>query len=272
MSIASEIARITAARNKTRAQAVALGLKTWAIQARKVFTSGMTCDFTTPFILDSSKTYKVRVSVTEDYLQFCEYDNLYDATEDGLRLNAMDENDIGWSNWLYASDLVNHTTWEHIISGVGRNTLNICCYLYNDCTDEYPLTMEVFTLETITETDNLDAVADAFESMPVKNGETITANGTLENGYYRDCTVSTENCNHPLADIEVAVDARNVLVKDVSTGQVLQEALDGDDSISGAYLVNMVTLTDIPDTTALESRVRELESELTNIETELKEL
>lgn len=276
MSIASEIARIKAARNKVRAQAIALGLKKWELQASKVFTSGTNCSLPTNIILNPSKTYKVRVSVTEEYLQFCEYDNLYDATEDGLSIGAMNDNDVGYSETLYGEDLVSPNVWEKIISGENGDKITISCWLYNECTDEYPLTMELFTLESITETDNLDGVADAFDAMPIKTAETITANALLENAFYKGCNVNVPTgegaCDHVQTEATVDFATGNVIFKDMN-GNVLETSVyDANDIEKDKYVVNEVHVENVPDTTALENRVSELETELTNVETELKDL
>ena len=85
-------------------------------------------------------------------------------------------------------------------------------------------------------------------------------NGTIEGG----------SCTHEIVDAVVDVVADVISVYNTDGTQI--DEIMGTSNIGSMYLVRNITITNMTDTEALQTRIEELEAQLASVETELQGL
>lgn len=281
--ILEQIARIKNARNKARAQAVALGLK-----ATSIIEFPLENIDTMPGVMD--KPFYTGKSVNSTTQQKLRLHFINANTADEVSAGAFFEIKV-YSKQVSEGNLI---AWHGLdqqsnITMGGENDVieftfpsyeieDVVIILNTDAWTGSPedcLTKcEYVTIEKVQETSNLDSVADAFASMSVKKAETITANTLLTDGFYKGCNVNVPAgdgaCEHVQTNATVDFGTGTVIFTDMA-GKVLETSVyDANDIEKDKYVVNEVYVTNVPDTTALEQQVETLENELENISTELE--
>lgn len=280
--ILEQIARIKNARNKVRAQAVALGLKRWYPDNSENIIS---CNASMSDIWETSAGGNIgdKFKLT---LKFSDVETRNKIKNDSFTLiNIYDYTNFDDAVIYYAPYDPNSKIVSADSNSLETDTLTyffelpcmineICLGVYQEQVDDMPITATLYVQQGLVDDDKLDAVADAFASMTVKKAETITANALLTDGFYKGCTVNVPTgdgaCEHVQTNATVDFGTGTVIFTDMA-GKVLETSVyDANDIEKDKYVVNEVYVTNVPDTTALEQQVETLENELENINTELE--
>ena len=168
----------------------------------------------------------------------------------------------------YFYQLQNNT--EVIVTPSSFNGITV---VYNG--DYAPFILDVyFTFYdkgSISGTEKIDSVADAIDRMVVKTA-TITANGSIENGYYKNTSVAVESTIDDLQVIDSVVDVTNKKAKLYKDGSQFDIETLPYNFVSNGYKLGNLSLTNIPDTASLEAQVTALENEMNAIGEALEDM
>lgn len=280
MSIASEIARIKEARIKMSAAAAALTFeKLTDFETYDIVSSNASGDtLETEFLCIGGKETVLTLKFND--VESCNkfknddftYINIYSGNNDDNILAHYSTSGDSMNMRAVTSNSVDTVTLRYIIT-VPSDVMFTTIFIYQEAVDDMPLTVTFSEPIRFRATDKIDQLAEALDLVAFHQFESITDNGALKKGFYRDCEINVPvTCDHVQTTATVDLDTGNVVFKNMN-GETLETSVyDANDIENDKYVVNEVYVTNIPDTTALTNRVSELESELTNIETELQGL
>ena len=281
MSIASEIARIKEARIKMSAAAAALTFeKLTDFETYDIVSSNASGDtLETEFLCIGGKETVLTLKFND--VESCNkfknddftYINIYSGKNDDNILAHYSTSGDSMNMRAVTSNSVDTVTLRYIIT-VPSDVMFTTIFIYQEAVDDMPLTVTFSEPIRFRATDKIDQLVEALDLVAFHQFESITNNGSLNKGFYRDCEINVPvgTCDHVQTTATVDLDTGNVVFKNMN-GETLETSVyDANDIENDKYVVNEVYVTNIPDTTALTNRVSELESELTNIETELQGL